>query len=205
MNVVDKYNILSLLKFDSQRRNFLITCFLWFSTSGIYYGLSIFLKTLPGDIYTNGYLLYTVEFFAYFLTGFIINIKGLGRRNTMIIFEFISLVGYGLMIFFNFQDYTKTILALVARFAISGVYNTMFTYSTEVFPTCVRSKAFGTNSACARVGAIISPICLELMGEQKVPILFAILNGIAFITLFFIPETLGKGLEEHIPEETAGE
>jgi hypothetical protein len=200
---MQKHSFLSLLKYPSIRTSFLIMCYIWFSTSGIYYGLSIHLKNLPGDIYTNGIFIYTAELFAYMITGWLINKPRYGRRGSMILFEAVSFTSYLILILFDFKtyEYGKTILSFVGRFAISGVYNIIYTYTTEVYPTVVRAKGFGFNSICARLGGIIFPLFLELMGEYVVN-LFASVNLLALVLLFFIPETLGRPLEDNIRETT---
>jgi MFS family permease len=189
----------TLFTHPSLRKTFLINCYLWFSTSGIYYGLSIYLKNLPGDLYYNGIFIYFSEIFSYVLSGWIINLPQLGRKGSMILFESISLLGYILLLILNIENYYKTILSFVARFSISGVYNILYTYSTEVYPTVVRANGFGFNSVSARLGGIIFPLMIELLEEKVVPI-FTLLNFIALLFILLLPETYGKPLQDDIDE-----
>ena len=190
----------SLLTYESQRYKFLILCFIWFAVSGTYYGLSINIKNLPGNIYLNGILIYISEIFAYLLSGFMSNVNFLGRKNTMIGFFIISLAVYLSLIIFQIHDYFQTILSFIGRFAITGVYNIIYIYSTEIYPTPIRSMGFGTNSVCARIGGMTFPLLIELLSES-VNYLFALVNVISIILVFFLPETLGKPLENSIPED----
>jgi hypothetical protein len=77
---------------------FLTACFLWFSVSGNYYGLTIYLKHIPGDIYFNGIVVYTFEMFSYFFSGFIINTSLFGRRKTLLIYFLTATIGFGLLL-----------------------------------------------------------------------------------------------------------
>jgi len=187
---------LDLLRYKKLRSRFLIACYLWFSTSGIYYGLSINIKNLPGDIYTNGILIYTAEIFSYVISGYIIE-TSLGRKNSMIIFEFISFFGYLIAFVFTIRSYWLTIISFIARFAISAVYNIIYTYSIEIYPTTLRAKGFGTNSLCARIGGIFFPIIIEMFSD-KVQIIFLSLNLISIVLIMYLPETLEKPLKDEI-------
>jgi len=185
-----------LFRYNKLRSRFLITCYLWFSTSGIYYGLSINIKNLPGDIYTNGILIYTAEIFSYMISGYIIE-TSFGRKYSMILFESISFLGYLFAFVFKVKSYWLTIISFIARFAISAVYNIIYTYSVEIYPTTLRAKGFGTNSLCARIGGIFFPIIIEMFAEY-VEMFFLSLNFIAIVLILYLPETLGKPLRDDI-------
>ena len=101
------HGFFSLLTYKSQRCTFLILCFIWFATSGTYYGLSINIKNLPGNIYSNGIMIYISEIFGCFLAGWLMNIKGLGRRHTMAMFFIISFIVYLILIVIKIQDTSR--------------------------------------------------------------------------------------------------
>lgn len=185
-----------LITHRNLRNRFLIACYLWFSTSGIYYGLSINIKNLPGDIYTNGIFIYFAEIFSYIVSGWIIE-TFLGRKYSMIAFETLSLFGYMFIYLFHITSYWQTIISFIARFSISAVYNIIYTYSIEIYPTTLRAKGFGSNSLCARIGGIIFPLFIEFFAEH-VTIFFLTLNLLAIILIIFLPETLGKSLKDEI-------
>ena len=132
-----QYSCLSLLSYRSQRLNFLIMCYMWFCTSGVYYGLTINIKNLPGNTYITGIIMFFVEALAYMLSGFLINIAFMGRKKTIFMFYCVSAIVYAVIIIFKINNYWLTVLALLARFCVSGVYNIIYTYSTEVYPTVV--------------------------------------------------------------------
>jgi len=173
---------------------------MWFCTSGVYYGLTINIKNLPGNTYITGIVMFVVEAVAYVLSGNLIALPFFGRKKTIIMLYSVSFVIYGLIIILQIQGYWLTVLSLFARFCVSGVYNIIYTYSTEVYPTVVRSSGLGFNSVCGRVGGMVFPFILEILHES-ITYLFMALNLLALIAVFFLPETFGKPLTDSIPEE----
>jgi len=196
-----KYNALALLRYASQRKNFLIMCYMWFCTSGVYYGLTINIKNLPGNTYITGIVMFVVEAVAYVLSGSLITIPFFGRKKSIIMFYAVSFVIYGVIIVFRIDGLWLTSLSLIARFCVSGVYNIIYTYSTEVYPTVVRSSGLGFNSVCGRVGGMVFPFILDVL-HDTITYLFITLNLIALLVVFMLPETFGKPLTDSIPEET---
>ncbi len=55
-----------------------------------------------------------------------------------------------------------TIFLFVIRAFATGVFQAIFLYTPEVYPTTVRSFALGTCSAAARIGAIITPYTAQV-------------------------------------------
>jgi len=201
-NNVDKpsFNVFSLIKYKSQRTIFLIMCFTWFSVSGIYYGISINLKNLPGDIYLIGIIMYLVETLSYIISAFMINVPFIGRKGSMLILYAVSIITYLLLVFITFESSIVIIaLSMIARICIASVFNIIYTYSTEVYPSVVRSFGLGLNNVCARVGGMTFPIIIEVF-KDYVNHIFLGLNIIIFIITFWIDETCGKPLRETIPE-----
>ena len=49
-------------------------------------------------------------------------------------------------------------LAFVGKFAVGSCFSILYTYSAELYPTCVRSSAVGFCSSMARVGGALSPL-----------------------------------------------
>lgn len=198
----NNHNFWTLLKYPSQRYNFLIMCFLWMSTAGTYYGITIYLKNLPGDIYINGIFIYGFELISYFISSYMIDLKLFGRKKTFLVFEAINLIGclVILTILKENDSYIKTCFFFIMWFALSSMYNITFTYTNEVYATVVKAKGFGINSICARISNILIPILIELL-ENDIMIVFCGLAGLSFIFIMFLPETRGKKVSNNIPEE----
>ena len=57
------------------------------------------------------------------------------------------------------------IMAFVGKFAVAACFSILYTFSAELYPTCVRSSAVGFCSSCARVGGALSPLIFGLDHE----------------------------------------
>ena len=201
-NEKDKFGFWSLLKYPSQRATFLIMNLIWFTVAGLYYGLALNVKNLPGDIYWNGILLYSVEGISYLISGSIINIEFFGRKRSMLIMLFLSLIIYALLAFGQIENSSEqVVLALLARVTIATVFNIIYTYSAEVYPSVIKSFGFGFNSVCSRLAGIVVPLLIEILGKTTMNIIFMIFNFMIFLLTMFLKETYGKPLMMMIPEE----
>lgn len=92
----------------------------------------------------------------------IATIDRIGRKNTMIIL---------------YAMYTVAVLALAgcsagkgvllaalftARGTSSAVFQVVFVYTPEIYPTNLRAVAMGTGSSMARIGAMITPFIAQV-------------------------------------------
>jgi len=107
-------------------------------------------------------------------------------------------------------------MAFVGKFAVAACFSILYTYSAELYPTCVRSSALGLNSSMARVGGALSPLLFGL--DSQLPwfsnTVFGCLAFIgtivtlnststqvkATVTALFMPETLGMPMSQTMEE-----
>ena len=188
-----------LLKYPKIRNKFLIVCYLWFSTSAVFHLISLNIKNLPGDLYTNGLLIYGFEIFSYIFSAFVTE-TFLGRKYSIILFNSIASVGYLTIFIFHLKDFGMTIVSILSRICVGTVFNILYTYSIEIYPTSLRAKGFGLNSVCARIGGIFMPILYEYLTD-KIWILFFCLNMVGVVLVNFLPETLGVSLKNELDDE----
>jgi len=197
---LNKPGFCSLIVYKSQRYIFLMMCFIWMTISGIYYSLNVNIKNLKGNIYVNGCLIYACEVIGYLSGGFLMNIKCLGRIYSSMIYLIICFFVFITLIIGNFDDYNEAIGNFVARFSISGIYTIIYTYSTEVYPSPLRTMGFGTNNFCGRLGIMAFLLIIELLGN-KIYYFFLVLCLICIKLFFYLPETYDKPMINYIPEE----
>jgi len=193
-----KYSALDLLKYPSQRNNFIILCCFWFFTSANYYGITLNLKNLKGDLYVIAIIIYIVDTFAYGLSGIFSN--HVGRKLNLLISLAVATVSFGLISFGNLSNTFVLFFSFLARFCISTNFNIIYTYSLEMYPTSVRSHGFGVNTLFARIGTLVAPPVIEYLMEY-VNEFFTFVNAFNIILVLFLPETLGVTLKDTIPEE----
>ena len=112
---------------------------------------------------------------------------------------------------------TSKIMAFIGKFAVASCFSILYTFSAELYPTCVRSSAVGFCSSCARVGGALSPLIfgldheyawfsntvfgiLSLIGESVTRLQLLNPTYLAMITSIFLPETLGMPMSQTMRE-----
>ena len=197
---IQDINICSLFKYKSVRYKFLILNMLWVGTRAVFNGIAISSKSFPGNFYFNIIILYIVESIACALTGITIDIKKLGRKGNLWIMYFLITGALLLLAFIDLDETIELALNFLSRFCAAGIDVVYYTYSIEIYPTLVRSVAFGVNATFGNGGSIIAPLLLEYLDYWLFLFVFAIVCFINSILLFFLPETVGKPMIETIKE-----
>ena len=195
-----KISPLALIKYPSIRYKFILMCFEWFIVAGIYNGLQIGIKLIPGDIYVNGILLFAVMIASYIVCIILMEIHFFGRRNTTILCLLCTVISLILLIIFLDNDKCAVIFYIMTSFWITMPDNIFYTYCLEIYPTPIRASGFGINATCNNIGSIIVPMLMELFSDKVIYGLFCVLSGIAGILMFFLEETVGKHMPETIKE-----
>ena len=195
-----KINVWSLFKYPSIRYKFIFLNILWIGTRASFNGISISAKSFPGNFYVNIIIGFVLESVAYCVTGFMIDIKKLGRRGTLWILYIIIVITFFLLAFLDLDTVPNLILNFTARFCAAGIEVIYYTYSIEIYPTPVRSVAFGINATFGNAGSIGAPMLLEFLLTWQFLVLFAVVCAMNAGILICLPETVGRPMVESIPE-----
>ena len=94
----------------------------------------------------------------------------------------------------------ELIINFIARFSVAGILVIYFTYTIEVYPTLVRSFAFGLNLSFGNVGAIVVPYLFEYVNYKLFLLIIIAICTLNSLLLIFIPETVGMPINESIKE-----
>lgn len=196
----ENVNVLSLFKYPSVRYTFILFCILWFCTSACYNGLTIGLKTLPGNIYINSLLLFIAETPGYFVGGVVMNTKVLGRKYSLMIFTGgFSLMCLMLVILFNYNTPT-IVFYLLTRFCVMSSFCIYYTYCLESYPLSINHLAYGLNGACNSLGGIIIPFIVEYIERRTLYLIYCIFGAVCVVLMIFLKETNGKPIPDQIKE-----
>lgn len=194
------FTIVDLVRYPSIRSKFLSLCFIWLSSAGSYYGLSINLKNLAGDLYFNSIVNYIFEIAFNIMGGYMISIRILGRKRTMMFYYSMCLTCLFIHILFKTSGQFDNIVLSIIRLSVSANFIILYTYTIEIYPSPVRAKGFGVNSGLARLAPALFPFLIEIW-PQRIFLVYLFMNITCFILLLVnIPETLGRPLQETIPE-----
>jgi OCT family organic cation transporter-like MFS transporter 4/5 len=188
------------------------TCVIFFCCSFVYYGAVYILpqamsaedmkskqvqteeEELESDSFYTGLIFSALaEIPSTLATGYLANIKFLGRKGSMgygFIFTGVSAIFCGLFLNHLF------LLASLLKFAIDIPFGVIYIYVSEAFPTKIRSLALGFSNSCNRLGGFTTPLLAQVAYQASHSFPFYIFGVISFlgaIFSFILPfETLNK-------------
>ena len=133
---------------------------------------------------------------------FLINVKKMGRKGTLILLFSIAMTSFIIFLIFNkkLSEMSSLIIFCISRFSCFGLLTVVYTYFLENYPTCIRALAFGINSSFDNFGGTVFPFIIENISQKNLYILLAILNFLEILCMIYMPETYGKPLPETIEE-----
>ncbi|CAG5078959.1 Oidioi.mRNA.OKI2018_I69.PAR.g9134.t1.cds [Oikopleura dioica] len=164
----------------------------------VYYGLAYNVSSLSGDIYVNNVINGLVECFGYFVS--IPLIDRFGRRSTTGMVMLNNQLGFDSV---TIQECGKW-LAFIGKFCVSGAFNNIFIFASELYPTEIRTVGVGFCSMVGRVSGALSPFLLALQNKPGFgwfPYTLFAVSGFSSATLLLkLPETNNVNLTETLEE-----
>jgi MFS family permease len=187
----------------------LILLFTYFAAGLAYCGLALNTDSLAGDFYLNFCVNMLVDIPALILS--IPMFDRMGRQRTLsltLILGGISCVGCTLFAIdaeceeqgsacFNLM--TRSWLALTGKFMLCITFSGVFLYASEVFPTAIRTQGMGLSSVAARLGGILAPLIVVVLGQgsRDAPMyVFGLVSLAAGVCSIRLPETLNQFLAD---------
>ena len=128
-----------------------------------------------------------------------------GRKKSLVLFTVIATIacfGSSVSLWWEAGEIQLGFLGFL-RFGLSAGFCTLFTMTSELFPTVIRSVAFGACSTVSRVSSMLAPFMVEIGLMLKLDPLVVVLFLLCLIVTisFKIPETLNRDLPDYIEEE----
>ncbi|XP_033611642.1 organic cation transporter protein isoform X2 [Cryptotermes secundus] len=176
----------------------------WAANAFVYYGLSVNSTSLSGNKYLNFALVCLVEIPGYTLAWVAMN--RWGRRKPLAA-SLLLCTATCLAALFVPQDMNRVVvlLFLTGKLGITSSFAILVVYTTELYPTAMRSIGVGASSTVGRVGAMLAPFA-PLLGVYLPSLsllLFASVSFIAGVLALLLPETLGARLPDTVEELVA--
>lgn len=194
---IKTFTLNEIISFNSQRNNLIKSFICWFLSGGVFYGIILNLAYAKGNFYITCFCSFAGEITGELSSGVLAGI--IGRIKVLFIGCFIS--GISLIIYTLIDSIELNYLCIfLATLGIASTFNVLFIYTPELYPTPIRGIVCGYTYLLSRFGAmVVSPITSSL-GAHTTNILFSCSSIAAGIILSKMPETLGKELQNEIPE-----
>ena len=89
---------------------------------------------------------------------------------------------------------TIVVVSIFARATVMGASAAMWVATPELLSTRMRSTGHAIANSFSRVGAFIAPLLINshVFSVSSLTIIFTVLNAVAVIASFFLPETAGE-------------
>ena len=177
---------------------------LWYITSVISYGLLYILPKLfdtldkknKHESLKHMIITMTILFPCPIFRGLISEVKSIGRKYGMIFGYFGSVISIIFCIVFKENLF---IYSGLLKFFINTSIGIVSVYTSEVYPTHLRSLALGFGNGLTRIGGITTPFLCEIMDGyiNKGPFyMFSILSVVGIFTTYLLPyDTIGMQLD----------
>ncbi|GFO13863.1 solute carrier family 22 member 13 [Plakobranchus ocellatus] len=188
----------------------LIVFFNWFVASMVYYGLSLNVGDLSGNIYLNFFLSAVVELLSYFFLLALLDVTG---RKVMQCFSMVlggaACIAAIFPVLYGSDSiaWVTVVLSQTGKFGASAAFIVIYVYTAEIFPTVMRNSAIGLCSICARLGGILAPYIGDLddllekdLGIALPLLIFGGLSVAAGLLVLLLPETSNKVLPDTIED-----
>ncbi|GMT10669.1 hypothetical protein PFISCL1PPCAC_1966, partial [Pristionchus fissidentatus] len=178
-------------------------------TSLVNYGILFNMEKLSGSLYLNNIFFGIIRWAMNISVGVLdYFIEKMGRKilNSFAeIFNITCLLLISIIYFYNLShEYASLIriAAISATAMCAQVYIAKFMTATELYPTSVRNLGASALSISSRIGTILGPLLFYLSDYHASSpyISLSLLVLIDFIAFsYFLPETKGMLLENHLP------
>ncbi|KAK9676487.1 hypothetical protein RND81_11G080200 [Saponaria officinalis] len=180
-----------------------VTMVLSFGVGMMYFGMFLGVGGLGQNIYISSIFNALIFLFSSLLT-YLFWIQRCNRRSSVLGFCIIS--GTSSILSVVAGQHRKGIhvgLELVAIFCACMVFNILFMYTVELFPTCVRSTATSLSRQALLLASVFVPV-LVVIGRRNVkfcPTIFGVTIIICGLLVMTLPETRGKVLCDTMEEQ----
>ena len=195
-NKGNHYSLTEILSFQSQRKNFLVLSFLWFSSCYCFYGIILNLGRMKGDFFSISIMAFAGEGVCELLTGYVSGI--FGRLSLMKYGAYSGSIGF--IFYLILPKSLGSICMFISMGGFAACFNVLYIYSPEVFPTPIRGTCCNILFLLSRISPLFVSPLTSLLGNN-IDYVFVIFGLVGGFSCNFLKETLGVPLSDEIPEE----
>lgn len=197
-SVDEKLGVRTLLQPNLRLRTLLLWT-IWSCLTFSYYGISFITPRFFGDrdVYQVTFITTLSEIPGLIIPAFVLD--RLGRKRTLVLGFVIG--GLSMLSMLFVKEDVQIILVFIARLCISGVFACAYVYTTEVYPTAIRSTGFGSCSSVGRISSVLTSFMAEDMPIDTAMTIFGFSALLAAMASYRLPvETNGKDLSDFADE-----
>lgn len=158
----------------------IIVSYSWFVCTYVFYGLSLLSTQIGGD--SNKYVSYMLVVAAQ-LPGYLIAnylMSTLGRRFTLM--GSLILAGLSILGSVVLPASVTLLLWISGKIAISSAYFTIYVFTAEIWPTSLRQTLVSICSTFGRVGPMLAPLTLLLVGRISSRGIHSLMDSSSFLS-----------------------
>nr|XP_002119660.1 organic cation transporter protein-like [Ciona intestinalis] len=200
-NVTEKFGMWHTLKYSGLRLQTIVLSYAWFVTSCVFYGMTLNVARIGGNIYFNTMIMGGMGIPSAFIATILCNKIG----RCVVIYTSFLLCGIFCIAMYFIPDELKGLSLTV--FLFGRVFSlvpfcTLFLYTIELYPTLMRATASNYGSALARIGAIVAPAIsgLYIVHPSLPYVTFGVLSLLAGILMMLLPESRKARMFESMEE-----
>ena len=157
---------------------------------------------MGGDFFADSVLAFTGEMISELSSGWMSEIFG-----RIFIMKYGAILGGTAFLSYQFVPATlnwlKSILVFLSTFGFAATFNVVFIYTPELFPTPIRGVVCGFSYLISRLGAMLVSPLSSVLGENA-DFIFSLFGYLMAFVLMNMEETLGKEMQDDIPEMQGG-
>ncbi|XP_046582115.1 organic cation transporter protein-like [Haliotis rubra] len=187
-----------------------IVFFNWFAINIVYYGLSLNVGNLSGDIYLNFFISSLMELLGIILCHVLMN--KVGRKtvlcSSMVLGGLTCISSLFPLIYGNSSTgWILIAITMAGKLGATTAFTVIYIFSAELFPTTLRQSAMGSCSLFEGVAGMVAPYIADLGILTKGPLqevlpllVFGSLSIAAGMMAIMLPETRDKQIPETLAD-----
>ncbi|PKA63694.1 Organic cation/carnitine transporter 4 [Apostasia shenzhenica] len=192
---IESGSILDVLRSPATRLRLILMVGINFLCAVGYYGLSLNVVNLKTNLYLSVLLNAVAEMPAFVVTALLLD--RLGRKplgvGTMLLSGAFCLAGFFAGVLGAMKTVIRMACGIVGIFGMAAMYNLLFIYTAELFPTVVRNAALGCVTQASQLGAILAPLVV-VAGDGMPFAVFGCCGVAGALLAYYLPETMNSPL-----------
>jgi len=193
-------SIFDLNKFPKKKNDFIVLSIAWFISGCTFYVLIFNLEHQKGNMFIDSLVTFSAELIAEMASGILAD--KYRRKIVMIISTVFG--GIAFILYSGAEEgILKTILIFSSSIGFSSIFNVLYIYSPEVFPTSIRSSTMCVLFITGRLGGFAAPFAIKFI--KNPPLIFGLISIFTGVIMYKLDETLGKEMQDTLIEETINE